>query len=102
MRWPRSKMTQAIVALVLSLTAGAIECARFAMKSFNNYYFGPHRGYPYPYADVRTANLALVRDCISVFGLVFVASFVLERLVTRRQLNRDSTVRARSKQRTKK
>jgi hypothetical protein len=87
MRWPRSKIMQAIVALVLGLTASAIEYARFAMKSFNNYYFGLHRAYPYPYADVRTANLVLVPDCILVFGLVFVASFVLERLITKRQMN---------------
>jgi hypothetical protein len=87
MRWPRSKVTQAIAALVLGVIASAMEFANFAVKSFNNFYFGPHRAYPYPYADVHSANLALARGCGLVFGLVFVAAFALQRLITKRQPN---------------
>lgn len=83
MKWPLSTMMQAITALVLGLVASAVECASFAMKSFNNYYFGPHRAYPYPYSDVHAANLALVRNCGLAFVLVFLSAFALQRFITR-------------------
>jgi len=85
MRWPRSKSTQAVIALAIGLTAAANEFARFAMRSFNKYYFGPHQAYPYPYADANSANLALARNCSIAFGLVFAGAFVLQRLITKRK-----------------
>jgi hypothetical protein len=84
MRWPCSKITQAAIALALGITAGASEFARFAMKSFDNYYFGPHKAFPYPYADAHSANLALARNCSLAFGLVFAGTFALQRLITNR------------------
>lgn len=87
MRWPRSKTTQAIIALTLGLLAGANEFGRFAMRSFNNFYFGPHKAYPYPYADTRTAHLVLARNCAVAFGIVFLGAFALLRLIARLKAN---------------
>jgi hypothetical protein len=87
MRWPRSKTTQSIIALALGLLAGVNEVGRFALHSFNDFYFGPHKAYPYPYADTRTADLVLARDCAVAFGIVFLAAVALQRLITRRDSN---------------
>jgi hypothetical protein len=87
MRWPRSRSTQAIIALTLGLIASANEYARFAMASFNNFYFGPHKAYPYPYPDVRSANLILLRNCGLAFGLVFLVTWALQKFLVNRKPN---------------
>ena len=87
MKWPRSKTTQVIVASTLGLIAGANEYVQFAARSFNNFYFGPHRAYPYPYADVRSANMAMARDCGLAFAAVFLIAFAIQQVLTRRKLN---------------
>jgi len=87
MRWPRSRTVQTIIALVLGLIAGVSEYARMAMESFNNFYFGPHKAYPYPYADVHTANLVWARNCALTFGLVFLGTIALQRFTVRRRPN---------------
>jgi hypothetical protein len=84
MRWPRSKAAQTLIALTLGLIACANEYARMAMQSFNNFYFGPHKAYPYPYADVHSANLALVRKCGLAFALAFLGTVALQRLIVKR------------------
>ena len=84
MSWPRSKITQTVIALMLGLIAGAIEFGRFAMKSFDNFYFGPHKAFPYPYADSHSANLAMARNCGIAFVLVFALAFGLQRVCTAR------------------
>jgi len=67
-----------MIALVLGLIAGAIELANVAMEYFNNFYFGPHKAYPYPYTDALSANLAMTRNCCLVFGVVFVGAILLQ------------------------
>lgn len=85
MRWPRSKIARVFIALATGILAGVNEFARFAMKSFNNFYFGPHKAYPYPYADAHSANLALARSCCVAFGLTFIGAFALQVLITCRR-----------------
>jgi hypothetical protein len=84
--WPRSKITQAIIAIA-HRRYSASEAARFAMKSFNNFYFGPRKPYPYPYADAHSANLALVRDCSLAFVSAFIGAFTLQQLLATRKPN---------------
>ena len=85
MKWPRSKIAHIIVALTLGLVAGVGEYALSAMRSFNDFYFAPHKAYPYPYADAHTANLVLARNCGLAFGIVFFAAFALQELTTKRK-----------------
>lgn len=74
-KWPKSKGVQAAIAAVVAILAAICVFGLVAMTSFNNFYFGPHKAYPYPYADVHTAQMALLRDCgltmLVVFGVVF-------------------------------
>jgi hypothetical protein len=87
MRWPRSNAAQTVIALILGLIACVSEYAQMAMQSFNNFYFGPHKAYPYPYADVRSANLVWVRNCGLAFGLVFICILALQRFLMKRISN---------------
>jgi hypothetical protein len=74
-RWPKSKGVQAAIAVVSGLLAASCVLSQIAMTSFNNYYFGPHKAYPYPYGDAHSAQMALYRDCgltmLGVFAVVF-------------------------------
>jgi len=88
MRWPRSKISQTLIALVLAILDGANECGRFEMRSFHNFYFGPHKAFPYPYASAHSAYLALARNCGLAFGIVFIAALALQRSLTSRRPNR--------------
>jgi hypothetical protein len=85
MRWPRSKTAQSIIALVLGVVAAVGEWLRLAMESFNNYYFGPHKAYPYPYPDVHSANMAMGWKCGLAFALVFIGTFALQMLILKRR-----------------
>lgn len=85
MKWPRSKAAQSTIALVLGLLAGVAEWLQLAMESFNNFYFGPHKAFPYPYADVHGAHVAMYRKCGSAFALVFIGTFALQRLIPKQQ-----------------
>jgi len=87
MRWPRSKAAQTVIALTLGLIACVGEYAQMAMQSFNNFYFGPHKAYPYPYADVKSADLAWVRNCGLAFGLAFLVTVALQRFIVKRISN---------------
>jgi hypothetical protein len=87
MRWPRSKAVQTVIALTLGLIACVSEYAQMAMQSFNNFYFGPHKAYPYPYADVHSANLVWFRNCGLAFGLVFLGTLALQRFIVKRNSN---------------
>jgi hypothetical protein len=83
MKWPRSKATQSILALLFGLVAALTEWLQLAMESFNNFYFGPHKSYPYPHPDARSANIAMVWKCGLAFALVFIGIFALQRLVVK-------------------
>lgn len=81
-RWPKSGRAQAAVAFVVGLLAAICVLVRIETTSFNNYYFGPHKAYPYPYADAHTYRIALYRDCgLTMLG-VFAVVFVIQRLFT--------------------
>jgi hypothetical protein len=84
MKWPRSKITQLLIALIFGLFAAASEEWKFAMNSFNNFYFGPHKAAPYPYPDMHTARVVEFRDCGLAFALAVIAAFELQRLITSR------------------
>ena len=71
--------------MVLGLIAAIGEYANLAMQSFNNFYFGPHKAYPYPYSTVHSANVAWVERCGLAFGFVFLAAIALQRIIIRRK-----------------
>ncbi|MGO9318293.1 MAG: hypothetical protein ACLP1U_10800 [Terracidiphilus sp.] len=91
MKWPRSKVTQSIIALILGLLAAVAEWLQLAMESFNNFYFGPHRAYPYPYPDAHSANIATCWKCGLAFALIFIGAFASQRLIASWKSNRDRT-----------
>jgi len=81
-RWPKSRGVQATIAVVVALLAAICVFIQTAMTSFNNFYFGPHKAYPYPYPDAHTAQMALYRDCgLTMLG-VFVVVFTIQRVFT--------------------
>jgi len=55
------------------------------MTSFNNFYFGPHKAYPYPYPDAHSAQFALYRDCVLAMLGVFTIVFTILRAFTSRR-----------------
>jgi hypothetical protein len=74
---------QAVIAAVAAILAAGLVITQIAMTSFNNFYFGPHKAYPYPYPDVPSAQVALYRDCgLTMLG-VFTVSFLIQRLFTK-------------------
>ena len=77
--WPRSKRLQAAISLAFALLSAVFVLANIAMKSFNHFYFAPHKAYPYPYATVIAARIAMYRDC----GLTFIAAFAIFYLAQR-------------------
>ena len=85
MKWPRSKTTQTIIALALGAVAAIAEWLQLAMESFNNFYFGPHKAFPYPYPDAHSANIAMTWKCGFAFALVFIATLALQRLILKRK-----------------
>jgi hypothetical protein len=85
MRWPRSKVTQSVIASILGLLAAVNEWLQIAADSFNNFYFGPHKAYPYPYPDAHSAQLAMYWKCGLAFGLVFIVTFALLAVIASRK-----------------
>ena len=82
-KWPKSRGVQTTIAVVVALLAAICVFIQIAMTSFNNFYFGPHKAYPYPYPDAHTAQMALSRDCgLTMLG-VFVVVFAIQRFFTR-------------------
>ena len=79
-KWPQSRGVQATIAAVAALVAATCVFIQIAMTSFNNFYFGPHKAYPYPYHDAHAAQMALYRHCgltmLGVFGFVFIIQHV--------------------------
>ncbi|WP_157439643.1 hypothetical protein [Terracidiphilus gabretensis] len=72
---------QAVIAAVAAIIAADLVITQIAMTSFNNFYFGPHKAYPYPYPDVHSAQVALYRNCgLTMLG-VFTVAFMIQRLV---------------------
>jgi hypothetical protein len=79
-KWPRSKGKQAAIATIFASLAAIWVLANTAMQSFNDFYFAPHKAYPYPYSDVHSAHMALFRNCAAAFLGVFVVLFALQRM----------------------
>ena len=73
MKWPRSKGIQAAIAFAFAFVSAILVLAEIAMQSFNNYYFPPHKAFPYPYKTEWAARFAECRDC----GLTFLGVFVI-------------------------
>lgn len=53
------------------------------MDGFNNFYFGPHKAFPYPYKNAHQAHLAYSAKCGTTFLGVFLFAFILQRIITR-------------------
>ena len=81
-KWPKSGGVQAIISVVAALLAAICVFLQIAMTSFNNFYFGPHKAYPYPYPDAHTAQMVLYRDCGLAMLVVFAVVFTIQRLFT--------------------
>ena len=82
--WPKSKRVQVAIAVAAAIFAMICVLLQIATTSFNNFYFGPHKAYPYPYANAHTAQMVLYRDCgLAMLG-VFIAVFATQRLLTSR------------------
>jgi len=77
MKWPRSKGSQAATAFAVALLSAVFVFLRIAMKSFDHFYFLPHKAYPYPYPTELAARVAMGRDCgltfLGIFTIVYVA-----------------------------
>ncbi len=83
-KWPKSRGVQIAIAAVVAILAGICVFTQIAMTSFNNFYFGPHKAYPYPYPDAHTAQMVIYRDCgLTVLG-VFVVVFAIQRIFNAR------------------
>jgi len=80
LKWSRSKRVQAVVAFALALLSTALVFVQMAMESFNNFYFPPHKAYPYPHATEWAARLAIGRNCGLTFIGVFAILYVAQRL----------------------
>jgi hypothetical protein len=79
LKWRRSKGLQAAIALSLALLSAVFVFAEIAMKSFNHFYFAPHKAYPYPYPTVTAARIAMYRDCGLTFAAVFAILYLAQR-----------------------
>jgi hypothetical protein len=91
MKWPRSKIVQAAIASAIALLSGLYTFATIAMASFNNFYFPPHKAYPYPYPTVWAARIAMGEKCGLTFLGVFAILYAAQRLLTSpRHKNSDS------------
>ncbi|WP_433967086.1 hypothetical protein [Tunturiibacter gelidiferens] len=91
--WPRSKRVQAAIAFSLALASTVFVLANIAMKSFNHFYFAPHKAYPYPYPTVTAARIATYRDCGLTFVAVFAIFYLAQHFFLRtRHLNSDGRV----------
>jgi hypothetical protein len=78
-KWPRSKGSQAAIAFGVALLFAVFVFLRIAMASFNQFYFPPHKGYPYPYPTEFAARMAMCRDCGLTFLAVFTILYVAQR-----------------------
>jgi hypothetical protein len=86
MKWPQAKGIQAAIAFAVALLSAVFVFVQFAMESFNNYYFPPHKAYPYPYPNEWAARIAMWRDCGLTFLVVFAILYMAQRrfIATRR------------------
>jgi hypothetical protein len=95
MSWPESKIVQAIIAFIVALLSAGLVASKIVMESFNNFYFGPHKAYPYPYSTIRDARIAMLASC----GLAFFGAFIAIYLVMRLFSNRHSAKKQNSETR---
>jgi uncharacterized membrane protein len=79
-RGPRSKAVQAVIAFVVASLSAVAVFGLIVMDSINHFYFPPYKTYPYPYATVRSAQIAHSGEC----GLTFLGAFVILFAVQRR------------------
>ena len=78
-KWPQAKGIQAAIAFAVALLSAVFVFVQFAMKSFNNFYFPPHKTYPYPHPNEVAARIAMWRDCGLTFLVVFVIMYMAQR-----------------------
>jgi hypothetical protein len=90
MKWPQAKGIQAAIAFVVALLSAAFVCLKFAARSFNNFYFPPHKAYPYPYPNEAAARIAMSKACGLTFLVVFVIVYATERRFVAPRHSRDS------------
>jgi hypothetical protein len=50
---------QAAISFAVAPLSAAFVLAQFAMKSWNDFYFPPHKAYPYPYPNELAARIAM-------------------------------------------
>jgi hypothetical protein len=56
--------------------------SQIVMKGFNDFYFGPHKSFPYPYRTVTDAQIATWLKCGATFLIVFTILYLLQRRLT--------------------
>jgi hypothetical protein len=79
-KWLMSKGVQATIAFVFALLAVLLVVVNRAMNSFNNFYFAPHKAYPYPYPTEGAARIALWQSSCLTFFAVFTIVYIFQRL----------------------
>jgi hypothetical protein len=89
-KWPRSKRAQVAIAFAVALSSAVLVFAQIAMESFNNFYFPPHKAYPYPYPTEWAAQIAMCRDCCGTFVVVFAIVYAAQRVFAKTQHNTKS------------
>jgi hypothetical protein len=89
MKWPQARGIQAAIAFAVALLSAVFVFVQFAMKSFNNFYFPPHKAYPYPYPNELAARIATWKVCGVTFLAVFAIMYMGQRrfIATRRRRN---------------
>jgi hypothetical protein len=75
---------QAAIAFAAAFLSAVWVFVEIETGYFQRFYFGPHKGYPYPYPDGHSAQMALYRDCGFAFVVVFGVLFSLQRIFAAR------------------
>ena len=89
-KWPRSRRIHVTIAFAAAVLAGLQVLAIAAMASFNNFYFAPHKAYPYPYPTEKAAHIVLSRSGCLTFVAVFLGVYGVQRLLIRYRNNSSS------------
>ena len=87
MRWPKSKKAQVAISLAIALLSSISVLSQIVMKGFNDFYFGPRKSYPYPYATATDAQTAMWMKCGITFFLVFVILYALQQRFASKRRN---------------
>ena len=90
MSWPKSKKVQAAISFALAAWSATGVFVQFAMRSFNDFYFAPHKAYPYPYQTEAAARIALGLKCGMTFLVVFAILYFAQRGLAANRRNADT------------